>query len=361
MELKFSDILKDVYNDDVDKAIEILNKNEEKENCIIREAFDDDFTSKETAIYRIQYEFLDNVLSPKTVDKDYLKENMDQIIKKIETMTEGDIKIIIHNDSNKSGGGVNPMVSYEEGAKRRGRPKKGGTEEELDETKEMYIVQGKVKKSGKIENISKPISKSDAEKLKDSLTQSLKMAIDDYKWVSDLKIVPFIQETVVMDDETEDEELEEKKTSDDEEELDEKKTSDDEEELDEKKTSDDEEELDEKKTSDDEESSMKWEEIDAMMDDETEDEELEEKKTSDDEEDLEEDDEKEDDEKEDDEIEEEKKVDDKKEDDEIEESEEESSEDSDEEKFETYMKSKKSEEELDEKKTSDEEDEETEE
>jgi hypothetical protein len=337
MELKFSDILKDVYNDDVDKAIEILNKNEEKENCIIREAFDDDFTSKETAIYRIQYEFLDNVLSPKTVDKDYLKENMDQIIKKIETMTEGDIKIIIHNDSNKSGGGVNPMVSYEEGAKRRGRPKKGGTEEELDETKEMYIVQGKVKKSGKIENISKPISKSDAEKLKDSLTQSLKMAIDDYKWVSDLKIVPFIQETVVMDDETEDEELEEKKTSDDE------------------------EELDEKKTSDDEESSMKWEEIDAMMDDETEDEELEEKKTSDDEEDLEEDDEKEDDEKEDDEIEEEKKVDDKKEDDEIEESEEESSEDSDEEKFETYMKSKKSEEELDEKKTSDEEDEETEE
>ena len=95
--MKFSELLKDYYNEDVSKTEDIIKEKAEKKQAILKEAFDDAFVSKQTAIYRIQNEFVDDRLAPQNIDKDYLMENMNEIVNDVENMSEGEIRIIINN------------------------------------------------------------------------------------------------------------------------------------------------------------------------------------------------------------------------------------------------------------------------
>jgi hypothetical protein len=133
--LDFLGYLKDFEKEDVSKTELIIKEKWDKTISVIKEAFGEKYTNKTYAIHKIQNEFTKK--TPESIDANFLKENMNYIVNKIETLSEGEIKIIINNDVNKSGscapatpstpvvvtgGGMD--IEMESAAKGRGRPKK---------------------------------------------------------------------------------------------------------------------------------------------------------------------------------------------------------------------------------------------
>ncbi|MFW6377254.1 MAG: hypothetical protein ACOCZ5_01285, partial [bacterium] len=106
--MKFLNYLNRYENENTSEIKKIIKEKKEKINTIIKEAFFGDFVSKEEAKILIENDVLDS----KNIDVDFMKEHKKDIINTIESLTEGEIKIIIHNNEpgSKSNGG------------RRGRP-----------------------------------------------------------------------------------------------------------------------------------------------------------------------------------------------------------------------------------------------
>lgn len=126
--MDFLKFLKDYENEDVTKVAEIVESNKAKEQAIITEAFDSEFASKKEALFKLSNYFGDVNTAPKTIDVKYVNEHMDELNDKISQLTEGDIRIIIHNHEGPGKGkGMGSMEMEEEGAKpkkKRGRPRK---------------------------------------------------------------------------------------------------------------------------------------------------------------------------------------------------------------------------------------------
>jgi len=119
--MKFLSFLEKYEKEDVSKVRGIVESQKKKEKAIMREAFSGEFPSKKEALFKLKNEFISESTAPKTVDVEFFKENFDALVSKVENLTEGDIKIIIHNHEHKA----KPEVSIEdESVKRRGRPKK---------------------------------------------------------------------------------------------------------------------------------------------------------------------------------------------------------------------------------------------
>jgi len=95
---EFLNYLKENYGEDVSKVEAILENKNKKIKEIIAEAFKEDFANKATAIHKIKNEFLDSSIAPKNIDADFLKEHVDAIVKKVNALDEGAIKIIINNN-----------------------------------------------------------------------------------------------------------------------------------------------------------------------------------------------------------------------------------------------------------------------
>jgi len=157
--LGFLDFLKEYGGEDVSKTEQIVKDKWDKTISVIKEAFGEKYTNKDYAIHKIQNEFMKK--TPANVDANFLKENTDYIVKKIETLSEGEIKIIINNDVNKSGSGcgcgmpagaqTTPVVVTGGGMdiemecvdpnkkKGRGRPKKEEKKESVEQVDEIII------------------------------------------------------------------------------------------------------------------------------------------------------------------------------------------------------------------------------
>jgi len=166
--MKFLDYMKKYCNDDTTKVEKIIETKEIKIKKILESAFDDQYVSKEVALHRIQTEFIDDRIAPKSIDKIFLKENMKEVVNKVQKLTEGEIKIIINNDIDKTGAGrgmptIDVVDSDDmpmEGKKRgRGRPPKSKIanleepEEEVDEDNAVQtpVINKKIDKLAEVE------------------------------------------------------------------------------------------------------------------------------------------------------------------------------------------------------------------
>lgn len=134
--MNFLNYLKVYEKEDTVNVEKIIEDENIKMNAIFKEAFYGEFTSKIEAKIRIENEFTDEDKVPEGVDIQYVKENVEKIKDKIDTLTEGDIRIIIHNNE-ASGGVQTPVISMPvsmdgempcEEKKKRGRPKKKADE-----------------------------------------------------------------------------------------------------------------------------------------------------------------------------------------------------------------------------------------
>ena len=163
--MNFLHYLKVYEKEETSKVEKIVESDNKKMDAILKEAFWGDFISKDEAVLRIENEFVDTNRAPKSVDIAYVKENMNKIKDKVENLTEGEIKIIIHNNEMPKGGGLGALnipvggsgcgceIEMEESAPKkkrgRGRPKKqiGGPVEDKvavdEEKKEEPVVEGK--------------------------------------------------------------------------------------------------------------------------------------------------------------------------------------------------------------------------
>ena len=120
--MDFLTYLQDYEQEDVTEVAKIVESNKKKEAAVIQEAFNTEYPSKKEALFNITNTFLMEDTVPDTVDSEYVKENLKGLIEKVESMNEGDIRIIIHNHENKK----EPSVGFEEENKpkgKRGRPK----------------------------------------------------------------------------------------------------------------------------------------------------------------------------------------------------------------------------------------------
>lgn len=99
--LEFMELLKESYNEDFSDTEKIIKEKWDKVTTIIKEAFDGDYVDKQTAIYRIQNEFTNVNVAPKCIDVDFLNNNLDYVVEKVESLDEGDIRIVINNDLQK--------------------------------------------------------------------------------------------------------------------------------------------------------------------------------------------------------------------------------------------------------------------
>jgi hypothetical protein len=121
MAYRFLDLLESEYKEDVSSIKDQLKTKHSKTYDIFKEAFSGMYTSKECALDKIQKDFLNEKIAPKSIDASWLKDNMDYVVSTLRSLSEGDIKIIINNgDSNKP---TTASIGYEmEGKKRPGRP-----------------------------------------------------------------------------------------------------------------------------------------------------------------------------------------------------------------------------------------------
>lgn len=152
--MDFLNFLENYEHEDVSEVRCIIASNREKEDTIIREAFNGEYTSKQEAILNLKNYFISEDTAPKGVDVEYVKEHMDELNDKMTYMSEGDIKIIIHNhegDGEPHGKGKGkpmamPPIALElEGdipkKRGRGRPKKNAVEEPVVETEEEPVIE----------------------------------------------------------------------------------------------------------------------------------------------------------------------------------------------------------------------------
>ena len=97
--LDFLDYLQEFEQEDVSNTKKIIKERWDKTIAVIKEAFGEKYTNKSYALHKIQNEFVKK--TPESVDVEFLKENMNYIVGKVEELSEGDIKIIINNDVDK--------------------------------------------------------------------------------------------------------------------------------------------------------------------------------------------------------------------------------------------------------------------
>jgi|TARA_Y100000310_G_C20704363_1_gene833728 hypothetical protein len=107
--MDFLKYLKNYENENVDKTRKLVKESNKKINTVIKEAYYGEFVSKEEAKLRISDEFVDKKRAPKSIDTKYVKENLTEIIDKLESLDEGSIKIIINNDVDKGKGSPAPI------------------------------------------------------------------------------------------------------------------------------------------------------------------------------------------------------------------------------------------------------------
>ena len=127
--LEFAKYLKENFKEDNSSVEKIIQKKWDKVVTIIKEAFDDKFSDKKTALYRIQNEFVNKNIAPPSIDIEFLKNNMNYVIDKVNSLNEGEIRIIINNEVQKGGAGI---AGIETEAKKIKKGKKV-VEEETDE------------------------------------------------------------------------------------------------------------------------------------------------------------------------------------------------------------------------------------
>jgi len=131
--LEFARYLKENFNEDTSTSEKIIKDRWDKVVAIIKEAFDDEYSDRRTALHRIQHDFINKSIAPSTIDVDFLKENMDYVVEKVNSLDEGEIRIVINNDVQK--GGSTPSIAgieMESAKGKRGRKKKV-VEEETEE------------------------------------------------------------------------------------------------------------------------------------------------------------------------------------------------------------------------------------
>ena len=122
--MDFLTFLSDYEKEDVSGVKRIFESNKAKEAKIIKEAFKSEFPSKKEALFNVTNYFMKKATAPKGIDVSYVKENITEITSKIQNLSEGDIRIIIHNHEGKGGGGMGFADESAKAKKGRGRPKK---------------------------------------------------------------------------------------------------------------------------------------------------------------------------------------------------------------------------------------------
>ena len=150
MGLSFFDYLKDYRKENM-SAVEAITKEKWlKIVPIIKESFQGQYTNKSEAIRVIKNEFTDASIAPSTIDSKFLKENLNYVLDKLDTLSEGDIKIIINNgDSSKKESGCCKDVGVaaielecaDKTKKKRGRPSKKMIEEKSKEDEELEVIE----------------------------------------------------------------------------------------------------------------------------------------------------------------------------------------------------------------------------
>lgn len=134
--MDFLTFLEKYDKQDMTKVKSIVESNSKKEDTIINEAFSGTYPSKKEALFNLEKYFTSTKTAPESVDVKYVKENMSRLKNKIESLTEGDIRIIIHNhEGTKDKPGIDYTEEGMEIKKRRGRPAKPSVaySEESDE------------------------------------------------------------------------------------------------------------------------------------------------------------------------------------------------------------------------------------
>ena len=99
--MDFLTFLGDYENENVSDVKALVDSTKQKESAIIEEAFKGEFPSKKEAIFNLAYSFQSKDTAPEGVDVEFVKENFDALVDKIENLSEGDIRIIIHNHESK--------------------------------------------------------------------------------------------------------------------------------------------------------------------------------------------------------------------------------------------------------------------
>jgi len=125
--MNFLTFLEKYEKEDVSQVKRVVESNNKKEAKIIRESLSGRFPSKKEALFNLSNYFTEKGLAPEGIDVAYVNANFDRLRNKIESLTEGDIRIIIHNHEGKKGETPVPDMEFEEESvekKRRGRPKK---------------------------------------------------------------------------------------------------------------------------------------------------------------------------------------------------------------------------------------------
>jgi len=95
--MDFLGYLKKYEKEDVSGIKNILETKKQKMDAIIEASFYGDFVSKEEAIMVVENDMIEG-----KIDKTFLAENKKEVLDTINTLSEGEIKIIINNDIDKS-------------------------------------------------------------------------------------------------------------------------------------------------------------------------------------------------------------------------------------------------------------------
>ena len=167
--LEFAKYLKENFKEDVSSAEKIIQTKWNKVVAIIKEAFDGLYSDKKTALYRIQNEFVDPKVAPKSIDVDFLKNNMNYVMDKVNSLDEGEIRIIINNDVQKGSAGASVTGMETEGKKGK---KKDVVKEEMDEIEPTDEISGEI--SGEIGGMGGSVGGEEDEKI-------VKVSVEDNK------------------------------------------------------------------------------------------------------------------------------------------------------------------------------------
>jgi len=183
--MDFLTYLNKYENEDISDVKNIIETRNKKMDSIISEAFKDvEYPSKKEALLNLDRVFRSEETAPKSVDVKYVNENFDVLADKINNLSEGDIRIIIHNHEGPGNGkGPAAVEMAEEGAtpkKKRGRPRKE------DFTKAP-------KNTGVIYDENDPSEEGDIEVEEDTLIDKDSVKDGEPKKVDDIKLNPVIK------------------------------------------------------------------------------------------------------------------------------------------------------------------------
>jgi len=117
MSFSFADYLSIYRNENLKEAKDLILNKWKLAVPVLCEAFNEIYADKEQAIEKIRTELSDPKTAPKNIDVQFVKENIDYLVNKIENLTEGQIKIVINNASK----GSEPTITTESSKKKKGK------------------------------------------------------------------------------------------------------------------------------------------------------------------------------------------------------------------------------------------------